>query len=54
LFEGAVQLTVAEESAPVAVPMLGAPGNVAEGVTAFEVPENEPVPTVLMAATVKV
>jgi hypothetical protein len=33
--------------------MVGAPGVVA-GVTAFEALENEPVPTVLMAATLKV
>jgi hypothetical protein len=53
LFEGAVQLTVAEALPAEAVPILGAPGAVA-GVTVFEALENEPVPTVLMAATVKV
>ncbi len=37
----------------VAVPMVGAPGMVA-GVTALDWPEAVPVPTPLMAATVKV
>ena len=37
----------------VAVPMVGAPGTVA-GVTELDAPEAGPVPTALMAATVKV
>jgi hypothetical protein len=52
--EGAVQFTVAAVSPAVAVPMVGALGSVAEGDTAFEAFENEPVPTALMAATLKV
>ncbi len=50
---GAVQLTVAEALPPVAVPMVGAPGTVA-GVTELEEPDWASVPTLLMAATVKV
>jgi hypothetical protein len=37
----------------VAAPMVGAPGTV-EGVTLVEELENEPVPTALIAATLKV
>ena len=50
---GAVQVTVAEALPAVAVPMVGAPGVVA-GVTALEAADWAPVPTLLMAATVKV
>jgi hypothetical protein len=53
LLEGALHVTDAEALPGDAVPMVGAPGTVA-GVTAFEALENEPVPTVLMAATLKV
>ena len=49
---GAVQVTVAEAFPPVAVPMVGAPGVVA-GVTEADA-RLAPVPTPLMAATVKV
>ncbi len=50
---GAVQVTVAEALPPVAVPMVGAPGTVA-GVTELDAPDWAPVPTLLMAATLKV
>ena len=50
---GAVQVTVAEATPAVAVPMVGAPGVVA-GVTAADGAEAAPVPAMLMAATVKV
>ena len=53
LLAGAVQVTVAEALPKVAVPMVGAPGTVA-GVTALDCAEAGPVPTLLMAATVKV
>ena len=53
---GAVQVTVAEALPAVAVPMVGAPGTVAGavGVTELEAAEAGPVPTALIAATVKV
>jgi len=51
--DGAVQVTVAEAFPPVAEPIVGSPGVVA-GVTLDEEPENAPVPSMLMAATVKV
>ena len=50
---GADQVTLALAWAPVAVPMVGTPGTVA-GVTAFEGEEGGPVPTPLVAVTVKV
>ena len=50
---GAVKLTVAWAFPPVAVPMVGAPGTVA-GITAFEAADAAPVPTELVAVTVKV
>ena len=50
---GAVQLTVAEAFAAVAVPMVGAPGTVA-GVTELDAADGRPVPMPLMAATLKV
>jgi hypothetical protein len=53
VLEGALQATDAEALPCEAVPIVGAPGTFA-GVTAFEAFENEPVPTVLMAATLKV
>jgi hypothetical protein len=53
VLEGALQVIDAEALEPVAAPIVGAPGTVA-GVTAFEALEKEPVPTTLMAATVKV
>ena len=56
LLAGAVQVTVAEALPAVAVPMVGAPGTVAGavGVTEFDGAEAAPVPTELIAATVKV
>jgi hypothetical protein len=53
LLAGAVQVGAAEAFPAVAVPMVGAPGTVA-GVTELEAEEFVPVPTPLMAATVKV
>ena len=50
-------MTVAEALPAVAVPMVGAPGTVvvgAAGVTELEAAEAAPVPTALIAATVKV
>ncbi|MGP8006958.1 MAG: hypothetical protein ACLP2J_07995 [Acidimicrobiales bacterium] len=54
LSKGSLQVTVTvpEESA-VAVPMVGAPGTVA-GVTELEAADWAPVPTALIAATLKV
>jgi hypothetical protein len=54
LLAGAAQLIVAEALPLVAAPIVGAPGSVAEGVTELDALENEPVPTALIAATVKV
>ncbi len=53
---GAVQVTVAWALPAVAVPIVGAPGTVAgaTGVTAFESADWSPVPTELIAATLKV
>ena len=53
---GGVQVTVAEASPAVAVPMVGAPGFVTTtaGVTALEAPEGALVPSALVAVTVKV
>ena len=54
-FEGAVQLTTAEPLPAVAVTAVGAAGAVTEtGVTAGEAADEGPVPTALVAATVKV
>jgi hypothetical protein len=53
VFVGAVQMTVAEALPPSGASMVGGPGVVA-GVTLAEEPENAPVPTPLMAATLKV
>jgi hypothetical protein len=53
LLAGAVKLTVALLFPAVAVPIVGAPGTVA-GVTLLEAAEDEPVPTPLVAVTVKV
>jgi hypothetical protein len=50
---GAIQLTVAEAFAAVAVPMVGAAGTVA-GVTELDAADAAPVPAALMARTVKV
>ena len=50
---GAVNVTVAWVLPPVAVPMVGAPGTVA-GVTADVALDAAPVPTSLVAVTVKV
>ena len=50
---GAVQETVALALAAVAVTLVGAPGTVA-GVTELEAVLAEPVPTALVAVTVKV
>jgi hypothetical protein len=52
VLEGAVKLTVAVPLATVAVPMVGAPGTVA-GVTLLEAADAAPVPTALVAVTVK-
>lgn len=52
--DGAVHVTVADESPPVAGPMVGAPGTAVLGVTAIDEFENVPVPASLMAATVNV
>ena len=50
---GGVKATEAESLPAVAVPMVGAPGTVA-GVAELEAAEAGPVPTPLMAITVKV
>ena len=50
---GAVKLTLAEALPGVAETPVGAPGTVA-GVTAFDAAEAGPVPTPLVAVTVKV
>jgi hypothetical protein len=52
--DGAVHVTVADESPPVAAPMVGAPGTALLGVTVIDELENGPVPATLMAATVNV
>ena len=51
---GAVQLTPAEAFPAVAATLVGAPGTVALGVTAFEAADWGPVPVALVAATLKV
>jgi hypothetical protein len=51
--DGALQLTVACVLPAVAVTLLGAPGIVA-GVTALDALDDAPVPTLLVATTVKV
>ena len=53
MLAGAVKLTVALLFPAVAVPIVGAPGTVA-GVTLLEAAEAAPVPTPLVAVTVKV
>jgi hypothetical protein len=53
LLAGAVKLTVAVPFPTVAVPIVGAPGTVA-GVTLLEAADAAPVPTPLVAVTVKV
>ena len=53
LLAGVVKLTVALLFPAVAVPIVGAPGTVA-GVTLLEAAEALPVPTLLVAVTVKV
>jgi hypothetical protein len=53
LLAGAVKVTVAWALPAVAAPIVGAPGTVA-GVTLFEAAEAGPVPTPLVAVTVKV
>jgi hypothetical protein len=51
---GAVNATVALALPPVAVPIVGAPGAAAvAGVTLFEAADAGPVPTMFVAATVK-
>ena len=50
---GAVKLTEAEALPAVTVPMVGAPGIVA-GVMALDATDADPVPTLLVAVTVKV
>jgi hypothetical protein len=52
VLEGAVKLTVALPLAVVAAPIVGAPGEVA-AVTLLEAAELGPVPTLLVAVTVK-
>jgi hypothetical protein len=56
LLLGAVKVTVALALPAVAVPMVGAPGTVADdiGVTPFDAEEAAPVPTLLVAVTVNV
>ena len=51
---GAVKLTLAEALAAVAAAPVGAPGTVASGVTGLDAAEAGPVPTPLVALTVKV
>jgi hypothetical protein len=54
LLAGAVKATVALALPAVAVPMVGAPGTVvADGVTLLDAAEAGPVPTELVAVTVK-
>jgi hypothetical protein len=53
VLEGAVKLTVAMPFPAVAVPMVGAPDTVS-GVTLLEFADAAPVPTLLVAVTVKV
>ena len=53
MLAGAVKLTVALLFPAVAVPIVGAPGTVA-GVTLLEAADAAPVPTPLVAVTVKV
>jgi hypothetical protein len=53
LLAGAVKLTVVLPFPAVAVPIVGAPGTVA-GVTLLEAADAAPVPTPLVAVTVKV
>jgi len=53
LLAGAVKVTVALVFPTVAVPIAGAPGTVA-GVTLLEAADASPVPTLLVAVTVKV
>ena len=50
---GGVKVTLAWALPAVAVPMVGAPGAVV-GVTAFEAADDGPVPTLLVAVTLKV
>ena len=54
VFVGAVKLTVALPAPPVALMPVGVPGAVAAGVTEEEALEVGPVPTALVAVTVKV
>jgi hypothetical protein len=54
LIVGAVHVTVADVVPPTAVTFVGAPGRRSLGVTGAEELENEPAPTVLMAAALKV
>jgi hypothetical protein len=51
LLAGAVQLTVAEALPRTAVPMVGAPGATAAGVTALDKADAAPVPIALIALT---
>jgi hypothetical protein len=54
VFVGAVKLTVALPLLPLAEMLVGAPGTVAAGVTDDDAVEAVPVPTELLAVTVKV
>ena len=54
VFVGAVKLTVALPLLPLAEILVGAPGAIAAGVTADDAVEAVPVPTELVAVTVKV
>jgi hypothetical protein len=54
LVEGAVKLTVACRSPPLAETPVGVPGTWGAGVTALDAAEAEPVPALLVAVTVKV
>ena len=51
---GALKLTLAEALPRVAEAPVGGPGTVASGVTGLDAPEAGPVPTALVAVTVKV
>jgi hypothetical protein len=54
VFIGALKLTPAVVLPGVAVPMVGAPGIPVVGVTLLDAAEEAPVPTALVAVTVKV
>jgi hypothetical protein len=51
---GGVNVTDTDALPRVAVPIIGAPGTVAVGITAFDAADGGPVPTPLVAVTVHV